>query len=85
MDNPLVSVIMPVYNGERFIAQAVKSVLAQDYRPLEIIVVDDGSDDRTADIVSSIQGIQYIYQKIRDMEQPRTKESKQLMGLIWRS
>lgn len=63
MDKPLVSVIIPVYNGERFIAQAVNSVIAQDYRPIEIIVVDDGSIDRTADILGSIQGIQYIYQE----------------------
>jgi glycosyltransferase involved in cell wall biosynthesis len=62
MDNPLVSVIIPVYNGERFIAQALHSVMAQDYKPFEIIVVDDGSVDGTADIVKSIQGIQYIYQ-----------------------
>ncbi len=53
MDNPLVSVIIPVYNGERFIAEAVKSVMAQNYSPVEIIVVDDGSEDRTAGIVGS--------------------------------
>ena len=42
---PLVSVMIPVYNGERYLAEAVDSVLAQAYRPLEVIVVDDGSDD----------------------------------------
>jgi glycosyltransferase involved in cell wall biosynthesis len=51
---PLVSVVIPVYNGECFIAEAIASVIAQDYRPLELIVVDDGSIDRTREIVKDI-------------------------------
>lgn len=48
---PRVSVIMPAYNGERFIGEAVKSILAQSLTDLELIVVDDGSTDRTREIV----------------------------------
>lgn len=42
---PLVSVIIPVYNGERFINEAIESALNQTYRPIEVIVVDDGSHE----------------------------------------
>ena len=52
--NPLISCIMPTRNGERFIKAALESVLAQTWRPLEIIVVDDGSTDRTAEIAAGL-------------------------------
>jgi glycosyltransferase involved in cell wall biosynthesis len=51
-----------VYNGERFLAQAIESVLGQDYAPLEIVVVDDGSTDRSAEIAQSYDQIRYLYQ-----------------------
>jgi glycosyltransferase involved in cell wall biosynthesis len=46
----LVSVMIPVYNGETYLGEAIDSVLEQNYRPLEIIVVDDGSDDGTGEV-----------------------------------
>ena len=48
---PEISVIMPVYGVERYVARAVESVLAQTFRDFELIVVDDGSPDRSAEIV----------------------------------
>lgn len=63
MSRPWVSVIIPVYNGERYLAEAIESILAQRYEPLEIIVVDDGSTDRSAEVVQQGgQAVRYIGQ-----------------------
>ena len=63
MNCPLVSVIIPTYNGSRFIRETIQSVLDQTYNNLEIMVVDDGSTDDTSLIVKSItdQRITYIH------------------------
>ncbi|MFW6059577.1 MAG: glycosyltransferase family 2 protein [Phycisphaeraceae bacterium] len=59
-DPPRVSVIIPVYNGQRYLAEAIESVLNQSRPPDEIIVVDDGSTDGTAQIVQGF-GDRLIY------------------------
>jgi glycosyltransferase involved in cell wall biosynthesis len=59
---PLVSVIIPVYNGARYLRAALDSVFAQTYRPFEVIVVDDGSSDDSGVIAQSFAEVRYIRQ-----------------------
>jgi glycosyltransferase involved in cell wall biosynthesis len=47
----LISCIVPVYNGERYLGETLDSTLAQTYRPLEIIVANDGSSDGTGSVI----------------------------------
>lgn len=54
--NPLVSVVLPVYNGEKFIAEAIRSVFVQKYEPLELIVVNDGSTDQSEKCLEEFEG-----------------------------
>jgi glycosyltransferase involved in cell wall biosynthesis len=59
-----VSVIVPVFNGERYIREALQSILAQEYDPLEILVVDDGSADNIATILpEEFPSVRYHHQE----------------------
>ncbi len=61
---PLVSVIIPVFNGERVIKDAVENILSQNYPPLELIIVDDGSTDKTEEIILQLPyDIRYFKQE----------------------
>ncbi|MBE9201578.1 MULTISPECIES: glycosyltransferase family A protein [unclassified Nodularia (in: cyanobacteria)] len=61
MNLPLVSVIIPCYNRERYLAEAIESVLEQTYPNIELIVIDDGSSDRSGEIAQSYP-LKYHYQ-----------------------
>jgi glycosyltransferase involved in cell wall biosynthesis len=65
MKNLKISVIIPVYNGARFIKDSINSVLSQDYGYWECIVVDDGSTDESASIVKEYRQVIYLYQQHR--------------------
>ncbi len=69
-----VSVVIPVYDGGRFIRDAVNSVLNQTFKDYEIIVVDDGSVDDTKEVLSSYGNrIKYIYQSNRGVSAARNR------------
>ncbi len=52
--NPIVSVVMPVYNAEQYVAEAVKSILAQTFVDFEFIIIDDGSTDASLKIIETL-------------------------------
>lgn len=54
MDNPLLTIVMPVYNGEKYLKAAIDSVLGQTFRDFELIIINDGSLDSSLKIISSI-------------------------------
>ncbi|MHC5752547.1 MAG: glycosyltransferase [Nostoc sp.] len=63
--NPLISVTMTTYNHEKYIGEAVESVLNQTYKNFELIIVNDGSNDKTDEIIRKFRDerITYIYQE----------------------
>jgi glycosyltransferase involved in cell wall biosynthesis len=63
MNDPLVSCIIPAYNGERFLGAAIRSALGQTHTNLEVIVVDDGSTDGTVEVVRGFgDRVRYVHQ-----------------------
>ena len=68
---PAVSVIIPTYNRCDLVREAIASVVAQTYRDFEVIVVDDGSDDDTAEVVQEFAGVWYVYQPNRGVAAAR--------------
>jgi glycosyltransferase involved in cell wall biosynthesis len=64
MSSPLVSVIVPIYKVEQYLERCLDSILAQDYRPLEVILVNDGSPDGCGDIIRRYEEESPIFQSI---------------------
>jgi glycosyltransferase involved in cell wall biosynthesis len=63
MNKPVISCIVPVYNGERFLGEALESILCQTYQNIEVIVVDDGSTDGTESMARKYsRRVRYHYQ-----------------------
>jgi glycosyltransferase involved in cell wall biosynthesis len=78
---PFISVIMPAYNAERFLEEAVASVRRQDYRNLEVIVIDDGSTDRTGEIAKSLGSpVRYLLQAHRGPAVARNRGIREARG-----
>lgn len=80
MGAPLVSVILPVHDGARFLAQTLESALAQDHRPLEVVVIDDGSTDDSARLAESHPGVQVFRQENRGVAAARNEGVRRARG-----
>jgi len=82
----LISVIMPAYNSERFIAESIESVLAQTYTNWELIIVDDGSTDETGNIAMQFttrdNRIKYIFQENKKQGAARNSGIRQSNGTL---
>ena len=63
MSPPIISCIVPVFNGERYLSEALDSIFSQTYRPLEVVVVNDGSTDGSAQVLTSYKNrLMYLEQ-----------------------
>ena len=85
MDNtPLVSVVIPMYNVENYIGETLQSILNQTYKNIEIIVVDDGSKDKSAEVVKDYQQknacIRYIFQENSGVSAARNRGIEEASG-----
>ena len=65
MDYPLISIITPCYNSQEYLRETISSVLNQSYRNFEWILINDGSSDKTEEIILEIEDerIKYLYQE----------------------
>ncbi|MEM1120158.1 MAG: glycosyltransferase [Bacteroidota bacterium] len=80
---PLVSVIIPLYNAANFIEAAIESIYQQNYCPLEIIIVDDGSTDNSATIVKEkYPAVTYVFQKNQGVANARNVGLKLAKGTL---
>ena len=68
MSTPTISVVMPAYNHEHYVGEAISSVLEQTFSDLELVIIDDGSTDNTAEAIKSFDDnrIKYHYQSNQD-------------------
>lgn len=81
--DPLISVIIPAYNCERYLRQAVQSVLDQKYPDLEIIIVDDGSTDGTASVAKSFrETVHYLHQPNQGPSAARNRGIERAQGSL---
>ena len=74
-NDPLVSIVLPVHNGEKYIRESLDSCLKQTYENIEIVVIDDASDDSTPEILEE-------YEKKFDKVKVFTIEKQNSLGAV---
>jgi glycosyltransferase involved in cell wall biosynthesis len=73
MNQSLISVIITCYNHGHYLAEAIDSVIAQNYNHVEIVVIDDGSTDNTKEVASKYSSVKYIYQANKGLSTARNR------------
>lgn len=76
----LISVIIPTFNRAKFLSRCVKSVLAQNYPLIQIIVIDDGSTDNTREVVSKFDRVDYYFQSNKGVSAARNYGVEKAQG-----
>ncbi len=83
-EQPLVSVVIPTYNREKYVGEAIQSVLNQSYKNVEVVVINDGSTDNTEQIVKEIMEkddrVKYFYQENQGSAAARNKGIQEASG-----
>jgi glycosyltransferase involved in cell wall biosynthesis len=83
----LISVCIFVYNGEKFISESIESILSQDFDDFELVIVDDGSTDRTAEIIEGYSNpkLRYFYKENSGRPKSRNRCIKEARGeyILW--
>lgn len=80
MNKPLISIIIAAHNGEAYLAEALQSVLNQTYEPIEILVIDNGSNDRTGQIARSFSSVRYFFSNQADTALARNRGIEEARG-----
>lgn len=80
MLKPLISIIVPVFNGEKYIGDTLESIMSQVYEKKEIIVVNDGSTDKSEKIIRSLPKIKYVCQKNAGVPVARNRGLEEAKG-----
>lgn len=82
MTRPLVSVIMPVYNSDKYLQRTIDSILSQTYRNFELIIIDDGSTDKSPRIIKAMKDsrVKLIAQKNKGVSASRNRGIRMAKG-----
>ena len=84
MKNPEISIIIPVYNAEKYLGRCIESVLSQTYRDFELILVDDGSSDSSGQICDAYANkdarIHVIHKENGGVSSARNRGIKEALG-----
>src|SRR5439155_4227257 len=81
MSSPTVSVVMSVFNGQEFLSETIESVLNQSFQDFEFVIVDDGSTDGTAEILSKYISRDNRIRVLRDGKKGRAAARNEGIGL----